>query len=41
MDPKKYVGCAPAQVTAYLDEEVKPLLEKNREFLGMKAEINV
>ncbi|MFT4105421.1 MAG: adenylosuccinate lyase [Lacrimispora sp.] len=41
MDPKKYVGCAPAQVTAYLDEEVTPLLEKNREFLGMKAEINV
>ncbi len=41
MDPQKYVGCAPAQVTAYLNEEVKPLLERNRESLGMKAEINV
>ncbi len=41
MDPQRYVGCAPAQVTAYLDEVVKPLLEENRELLGMKAEINV
>lgn len=41
MDPKRYVGCAPAQVTAYLEEVVKPLLEANRELLGMKAEIHV
>jgi adenylosuccinate lyase len=41
MDPGKYVGCAPAQVTAYLEEVVKPLLKDNREFLGMKAEIHV
>lgn len=41
MDPKRYVGCAPAQVTAYLEEVIKPLLEENRELLGMKAEINV
>ncbi len=41
MDPQRYVGCAPTQVTAYLDEVVKPLLEENRELLGMKAEINV
>ncbi len=41
MDPKRYVGCAPAQVTAYLEEVVKPLLEENRELLGMKAEIHV
>lgn len=41
MDPQRYVGCAPAQVTAYLEEVVKPLLEENRELLGMKAEINV
>ncbi|WP_312428676.1 adenylosuccinate lyase [Lacrimispora sp.] len=41
MDPKRYVGCAPAQVTAYLNEVVKPLLEDNRELLGMKAEIHV
>ena len=41
MDPKRYVGCAPVQVTAYLEEVVKPLLEDNRELLGMKAEIHV
>ena len=41
MDPKRYVGCAPAQVTAYLDEIVAPLLDENKEFLGLKAEIHV
>ncbi|CUX61345.1 Adenylosuccinate lyase [Clostridium sp. C105KSO15] len=41
MDSQRYVGCAPAQVTAYLEEVVKPLLEENRELLGLKAEINV
>ncbi len=41
MDPKRYVGCAPAQVTAYLEEVVKPLLDENREYLGLKAEIHV
>ena len=41
MDPKKYVGCAPAQVEIYLDEVIRPLLEKNKELLGMTAEITV
>ena len=41
MDPKKYVGCAPAQVTIYLDEVIRPLLKDNQELLGMTAEINV
>ena len=41
MDPKKYVGCAPAQVDIYLEEVVKPLLEANQEVLGMTAEIHV
>ena len=41
MNPEKYVGCAPAQVSIYLDEVVKPLLEENRELLGLKAEISV
>ncbi len=41
MDPQRYVGCAPAQVTAYLDEVVTPLLDENRELLGLKAEIHV
>ena len=41
MNPEKYVGCAPAQVSVYLDEVVRPLLEENRELLGLKAEISV
>lgn len=41
MDPKKYVGCAPAQVETYLTEVVKPLLKENQELLGLKAEISV
>lgn len=41
MDPKKYVGCAPAQVEIYLAEVIRPLLSANQEVLGMTAEINV
>ena len=41
MDPKKYVGCAPAQVEIYLEEVIRPLLLANRDDLGMTAEINV
>ena len=41
MDPKKYVGRAPQQVEEFLDEVIRPVLEENKEVLGMKAEINV
>ena len=41
MDPAGDVGCAPAQVTRFISEQVEPVLERNRELLGMKAEINV
>lgn len=41
MDPSKYVGRAPEQVTAFLSNIVKPILEENKDILGMKAEINV
>lgn len=41
MDPSKYVGRAPRQVEVFLENHVKPLLEANKELLGMKAEINV
>lgn len=41
MDLTKYVGCAPVQVTDYLEEVIKPLLSENKELLGMKAEITV
>lgn len=41
MDPSKYVGRAPVQVDKFLAEVVKPILDANKELLGVKAEINV
>lgn len=41
MDPRKYVGRAPLQVTNFLKQVVGPVLEENKEMLGVKAEINV
>lgn len=41
MDPAKYTGRAGVQVTKYLNDVVKPVLEENKDLLGVKAEINV
>ena len=41
MDPSRYVGRAPRQVEEFLAEVVNPILDANRDVLGMKAEINV
>ena len=41
MGPAKYVGRAPVQVEAYLNNVVNPMLEANKEILGVTAEINV
>ena len=41
MDPSRYVGRAPRQVDEFLAEVVNPILDANRDVLGMKAEINV
>lgn len=41
MDPKKYVGYAPMQVTNFLNEYVTPVLEENKDLLGLHAEIHV
>ncbi len=41
MDPAKYVGRAPLQVDNFLKNVVDPVLEANKEILGVKAEINV
>ena len=41
MDPAKYVGRAKEQVDAYLNKVIYPLLEENKDVLGIKAEINV
>ena len=41
MDPAKYVGRAPLQVDNFLKNVVNPVLEANKDILGMTAEINV
>ena len=41
MDLSKYVGRAPRQVDTFLNEVVRPILDANRDDLGMTAEINV
>ena len=41
MDPSKYTGRAEVQVNAFLKNVVQPVLDDNKEILGMTAEINV
>lgn len=41
LDPAKYVGRAPLQVENFLKKVVDPVLEANKDVLGMTAEINV
>ena len=39
--PENFVGRAPAQVEDFLNEYVNPVLEKNKDLLGIEVEINV
>jgi len=41
MNPKNFVGRAPEQVSEFLDEVIQPILDENKEALGMTSEINV
>ena len=41
MDPSRYTGRATQQVEEFLAYVIAPLLEENKELLGLKAEINV
>ena len=41
MKPEIYVGRAPLQVTKFIENVINPILEANKELLGMTAEINV
>ncbi len=41
LDPAKYTGRAKEQVEEFLAEVIRPILDANREDLGVKAEINV
>ena len=41
MDPAKYVGRSKEQVVTYLSNHIRPILEANKELLGLSVEINV
>lgn len=41
MDPAKYVGRSTEQVEAFLKNIIRPVLDENKDLLGIKAEINV
>ena len=41
MDPSRYTGRAALQVEAFLKDTAAPVLEANKDVLGMSAEINV
>ena len=41
MEPSHYTGRAQVQVEAFLKNVVQPVLDENKEILGMTAEINV
>ena len=41
MKPENFVGRAPQQTEEYIRDYVQPVLDANKEILGMQAEINV
>ncbi|SDZ98487.1 adenylosuccinate lyase [Oribacterium sp. KHPX15] len=41
MQPERYVGRSPKQTEDYINEVVNPILEENKEVLGLTAEIKV
>lgn len=41
MNPELYTGRAKEQVEEFIEQEISPILEKNKDLLGLKAQINV
>ena len=41
MDTSRYIGTSEHQVERFLEEQVEPVLEKNKELLGISAQISV
>jgi adenylosuccinate lyase len=41
MNPENYTGRSKEQVEDFLKNEIQPILNENKEILGMTAEINV
>ncbi|MGI6205739.1 MAG: adenylosuccinate lyase [Anaerovoracaceae bacterium] len=40
-NPSDYIGRSPQQVTEFIDEYIKPVLEENKEYLGHEVVLNV
>lgn len=41
LKPENFTGCSEKQVEAFLKNNVKPILEKNKDLLGVKADLKV
>ncbi|KAF5032399.1 Adenylosuccinate lyase [anaerobic digester metagenome] len=41
INPSNYIGRAPQQVEEFYNETIKPILEENKELLGVNIELNV
>lgn len=41
LDPKNFIGRAASQVTDFIEKEVAPVIEKNKELLGEEADLKV
>jgi adenylosuccinate lyase len=41
MDPSKYTGRSKEQTEEFIEEVIKPIIEENKDLLGLKAEIKV
>ena len=41
LEPKNFVGRAPEQTDEFITEVIQPILDANKDLLGMTAEINV
>ncbi|MBN7774526.1 adenylosuccinate lyase [Clostridium aminobutyricum] len=41
MDPSNFVGRAPEQTAEFIQEIIQPIIEQNKDILGVKAEITV
>ncbi|QUH27313.1 adenylosuccinate lyase [Serpentinicella alkaliphila] len=41
LQPKNYVGRAPQQVVEFIDEYIKPILEENKNLIGLEIELKV
>ncbi|WP_292008781.1 adenylosuccinate lyase [Chryseobacterium sp.] len=41
LDPKNFIGFAPVQTEEFVKNEVQPILDKNKELIGLEADLKV